>query len=172
MAAIVVLSCAAGAPGGDPTELLPGEAPVVFTGAEGEDADATLLADGSPIRGDEIWLWAPTPDRRGQVDLSATAQFFRIWDSGPEAGPDGNDDDDNGMRGMDFDPSTGTFLISYEDTTTTGGSTLDALDIVESAGGKVARVLCLVDRGEGAADAFAERGVTLEPIFTRADLPV
>ena len=39
-------------------------------------------------------------------------------------------------------------------------------------GGKVARVLCLVDRGEGAADAFARRGLTLEPLFTRDDLPV
>jgi orotate phosphoribosyltransferase len=59
-----------------------------------------------------------------------------------------------------------------EDTTTTGGSTLEALEIVEAAGGKVARVICLVDRGEGAAEAFAERGVTLEAIFCRDDLPV
>ena len=43
---------------------------------------------------------------------------------------------------------------------------------VEAAGGKVARVLCLVDRGEGAREAFAERGIELEAIFTRADLPV
>jgi len=68
--------------------------------------------------------------------------------------------------------SEGQTVALVEDTTTTGGSTLDALDIVEAAGGKVARVLCLVDRGEGAAEAFAERGVTLEPIFTRSDLPV
>jgi orotate phosphoribosyltransferase len=31
-------------------------------------------------------------------------------------------------------------------------------------------VLCLVDRGEGAREAFAERGLALEPLFTRADL--
>ncbi len=66
----------------------------------------------------------------------------------------------------------GQTVALVEDTTTTGGSTLEALDIVERAGGKVARVLCLVERGEGAAAAFAERGVTLEAIFTRADLPV
>jgi orotate phosphoribosyltransferase len=66
----------------------------------------------------------------------------------------------------------GQTVALVEDTTTTGGSTLEALDIVEAAGGKVTRVLCLVDRGEGAAEAFAERGVTLEAIFTRADLPV
>lgn len=120
--------------GGEPSELLRGEAPVLFTGAEGEDANGTLLLDGQPIRGDEIWLWVPAVDGgTNQVDLLATGQFFRIWDSGVEAGPDGNDDDDNGMRAMDFDPVTGTFLISYEDTTTTGfafGNILDG-DLME-----------------------------------------
>lgn len=66
----------------------------------------------------------------------------------------------------------GQVVALVEDTTTTGGSTLDALSIVEAAGGKVARVLCLVDRGEGAEEAFAARGVRLEPIFGRRDLPV
>ena len=47
-----------------------------------------------------------------------------------------------------------------------------SLRIVEEAGGKVARVLFIVDRGEGAAEAFAEHGVTLETIFGRGDLPV
>jgi orotate phosphoribosyltransferase len=67
---------------------------------------------------------------------------------------------------------SGMRVALVEDTTTTGGSTLEALDIVQAAGGKVARVLCLVDRGEGAAEAFAARGVGLEALFTRADLPV
>jgi orotate phosphoribosyltransferase len=67
---------------------------------------------------------------------------------------------------------SGMTVALVEDTTTTGGSTLEALDIVEAAGGKVARVLCLVDRGEGAAEAFAARGVALEALFTRSDLPV
>jgi len=69
-----------------------------------------------------------------------------------------------------FEPGMTVALV--EDTTTTGGSTLDALDLVEAAGGKVTRVLCIVDRDEGAIEAFAERGVTLEPLYTRADLPV
>ena len=34
------------------------------------------------------------------------------------------------------------------------------------------RVLCIVDRGEGAAEAFAARGLTLEALFGREDLPV
>ena len=44
--------------------------------------------------------------------------------------------------------------------------------ILEEAGGKVARALCLLDRGEGAADAYATRGLVLESVFTRADLPL
>ena len=66
----------------------------------------------------------------------------------------------------------GQRVALVEDTMTTGGSTLEALDAVEAAGGSVARVLCLVDRGEGAADAFAKRGLALEALYTRADLPV
>ncbi|MCZ6463224.1 MAG: orotate phosphoribosyltransferase [Proteobacteria bacterium] len=66
----------------------------------------------------------------------------------------------------------GQSVALVEDTTTTGGSTLEALDLVTEAGGKVTRVLCVVDRGEGAVEAFAARGLQLEPLFTRADLPV
>ncbi len=66
----------------------------------------------------------------------------------------------------------GDAVALLEDTCTTGGSTLEAADVVEAAGGKISRVLCLVDRGEGAAEAFAERGLRLEPLFGRADLPI
>jgi orotate phosphoribosyltransferase len=67
---------------------------------------------------------------------------------------------------------SGQSVALVEDTVTTGGSTLDAVAAVEAEGGKVARVICLVDRGEGAAAAFAARGLALESLFTRADLPV
>ena len=66
----------------------------------------------------------------------------------------------------------GQTVALVEDTVTTGGSTLEALDAVEAEGGKVARVLCIVDRGEGAAAAFVARGIELEALFGRADLPV
>ena len=69
-----------------------------------------------------------------------------------------------------FEPGQTVALV--EDTMTTGGSTIEALDTVEADGGKVARVLCIVDRGEGAAAAFAARGIELEALFGRADLPV
>ena len=68
--------------------------------------------------------------------------------------------------------AAGQTVALVEDTVTTGGSTLEALDAVLASGGKVARVLCLVDRGEGAAAAFAARGIALEALFARGDLPV
>jgi orotate phosphoribosyltransferase len=66
----------------------------------------------------------------------------------------------------------GQNVALVEDTMTTGGSTLEALDVVTEAGAKVSRVLCIVDRGEGACEAFAERGLTLESLFGRSDLPI
>ena len=69
-----------------------------------------------------------------------------------------------------FAPGQRVALV--EDTVTTGGSTLEAVEAVEAEGGKVVRVLCLVDRCEGAAEAFEARGLELEALFTRADLPV
>ncbi len=66
----------------------------------------------------------------------------------------------------------GQAVALVEDTTTTGGSTLEAVEAVREAGGKVVRVLCLVDRGEGARDAFAARGIELESLYGRQDLPV
>jgi orotate phosphoribosyltransferase len=68
--------------------------------------------------------------------------------------------------------AAGDRVALLEDTVTTGGSTLEALDAVAAEGGKVERVLCLVDRGEGAAAAFRERGIVLEALLTREDLPV
>jgi orotate phosphoribosyltransferase len=68
--------------------------------------------------------------------------------------------------------AAGQTVALLEDTCTTGGSTLEAVEAVRAAGGKVTRVLCLVDREEGASEAFARRGLTLEAIYTRADLPV
>ncbi len=69
-----------------------------------------------------------------------------------------------------FSPEQTVALV--EDTTTTGCSALAAVEAVWEAGRKVARVLCLVDRGEGAAEAFAEHGLTLEALFRREHLPV
>lgn len=108
---------------GAATDLLPGQAPLIFT----QGRDGGVLRDGTVATTDEIYLWVPALDGSNNVDLSNTGQFFKIWDSGSTGGvPNnvalgGNDDEDNEMRGLHFDPSGGgSFLISYDDSTTTG----------------------------------------------------
>lgn len=124
MASMVVVAGAATAvSAGDASDLLPGQAPLIFVQGK---LNAALL-DGTIATTDEIYLWVPALDANGDVDLAATGQFFRIWDSGSTNGSPndfllgGNDDEDNEMRGMDFDPADGgSFLVSYDDGTTTG----------------------------------------------------
>ena len=57
-----------------------------------------------------------------------------------------------------------------DDVITTGGSTLQAIDAIEEAGGHVAFVLVLVDRQEGGRAAIEQRGHAVVSLFTRADL--
>jgi orotate phosphoribosyltransferase len=66
--------------------------------------------------------------------------------------------------------STGDSVVVVDDVITTGGSTLQAIDAIEEAGGHVAFVLVLVDRQEGGREAIEQRGHAVVSIFTRADL--
>ncbi len=64
----------------------------------------------------------------------------------------------------------GDTIILVEDTATTGGSTLKAMDAIEAEGGKVAFVLILVDRQEGAKEVIEERGVEVLSIYEKKEL--
>jgi orotate phosphoribosyltransferase len=61
-------------------------------------------------------------------------------------------------------------VCMIEDTVTTGGSLLDAIEAVESEGLRVVQIICVVDRCEGAAERFAAAGYTLESLVQRADI--
>lgn len=63
----------------------------------------------------------------------------------------------------------GERVMVLEDVTTTGGSALKASEAVRAAGGIVVGVVTIVDREEGAADAFAEAGVPFTPILRHRD---
>ncbi len=52
----------------------------------------------------------------------------------------------------------GDVVAVMEDTITTGGSTLTAIQAIEREGGQVAFVVCLVDREEGAAETIEGAG--------------
>ena len=59
----------------------------------------------------------------------------------------------------------GSRVVICDDVMTTGGSALKAIRKVEEYGCEIIRVVCLVDREEGAAEAFADEGYDYRPIF-------
>lgn len=64
----------------------------------------------------------------------------------------------------------GRRVVVVEDTSTTGGSALTAVEAVREAGGDVAAVAVIVDRGTGARERIEALGVPYLHIFTLADL--
>ena len=63
----------------------------------------------------------------------------------------------------------GDRVVMVEDVTTSGGSVLQAIDVVQELGCKVVKVITLVDREQGAKENLAQKGLTLDPVFTRHD---
>jgi orotate phosphoribosyltransferase len=66
----------------------------------------------------------------------------------------------------------GSTVVIVDDVATTGGSSLQAVDAVEAHGCRVAMVVAVLDRLEGAAQAFAERGLPFRALLTIRDLGV
>jgi orotate phosphoribosyltransferase len=64
----------------------------------------------------------------------------------------------------------GMRVAILEDVVTTGASTLRAVERAVESGLVVARVLCIVDRNEGGADAVAATGYRIEPMFLKEDV--
>jgi len=60
-------------------------------------------------------------------------------------------------------------LVIVEDTVTTGGSTLRAVQAVRDAGFEVAAVIAVVDRLEGGAAAIRDAGVSFSTLYDRTD---
>ena len=63
-------------------------------------------------------------------------------------------------------------VVIVDDVATTGGSSLQAVEAVQAIGCKVARVVVVLDRLEGAAEAFASRGLDFRSLVTIRDLGV
>lgn len=60
---------------------------------------------------------------------------------------------------------TGKRIVIVEDVTTTGGSAIKAVDAVKDAGGQVVLVFTMVDRDEGATEAFAAAGIPFRALY-------
>lgn len=57
-----------------------------------------------------------------------------------------------------------------DDTITTGGSSLEAVAAMTAAGASVSVAFALVDRGEGAGEAFSSRGLKYSYLFTAEEV--
>jgi orotate phosphoribosyltransferase len=69
-----------------------------------------------------------------------------------------------------IEPGDTAFIL--EDTVTTGGSSLRAIERAEAAGLKVRGVIAVIDRLEGAAQTFAQHGYQLMSLLTIRDLGI
>jgi orotate phosphoribosyltransferase len=63
----------------------------------------------------------------------------------------------------------GKRIVIVEDVTTTGGSALKAAEAIRESGGEVALVLTMVDREEGAVEAFKEAGLPFKSLFKASE---
>lgn len=63
----------------------------------------------------------------------------------------------------------GKRVVIVEDVTTTGGSALKAVEAVREAGAEVVLVLTMVDREEGATEAFGEAGLPFRSLYKASE---
>jgi orotate phosphoribosyltransferase len=67
-------------------------------------------------------------------------------------------------------PAAGSRITVLEDVVTSGGSALKAVDQLRQAGYKVERVVAIVDRQEGGAEALRAAGLELRSLFLLEEL--
>ena len=63
----------------------------------------------------------------------------------------------------------GDRVVLVDDVITTGGAFITAAEQVAQAGATVVEAICVVDRQEGGAEALAQRGISLQPLFLRSE---
>lgn len=66
----------------------------------------------------------------------------------------------------------GDRVVIVEDVVTTGGSSLEAAERVKAVGGIVDGVAAIIDRLEGGAETFAEKGYIFRSLFTVRDFGI
>ena len=67
---------------------------------------------------------------------------------------------------------TGEHVALVEDVATTAGAALSAVEALRAAGAGIVSALVVLDRQEGAAEAFREAGVPYQALFTAESLGI
>ncbi len=75
-------------------------------------------------------------------------------------------------RGIEGRIEAGDRVCLIEDVLTTGGEAIKAAEKLRAAGAQVVKLIAVLDREEGAADAIAASGLDYEPLFRKSDLPL
>ena len=66
----------------------------------------------------------------------------------------------------------GDVVLLVEDIATTGGQVIEAAKIITEAGAKVERIVCVIDRKQGAGENITKAGFVFESIMTKEDLGI
>ena len=66
----------------------------------------------------------------------------------------------------------GDVVLLVEDIATTGGQVIEAAKIITEAGAKVKKIVCVIDRKQGAQENITEAGFAFESIMTKDDLGI
>jgi len=66
----------------------------------------------------------------------------------------------------------GDIVLLVEDIATTGGQVLEAAKVITDAGATVAKIVCVIDRRQGAEENISAAGYKFESILTKVDLGI
>ncbi|MHC4476457.1 MAG: orotate phosphoribosyltransferase [Planctomycetota bacterium] len=66
----------------------------------------------------------------------------------------------------------GDVVLLVEDIATTGGQVLEAAKVITGAGAAVKKIVCVIDRKQGAGENIANAGYEFESILTKDDLGI
>lgn len=66
----------------------------------------------------------------------------------------------------------GEKVALVEDVMTTGGAALSAAENIRNLGMQLLGVICVIDREEGAGEAFAAKGINYRALFTKTSLGI
>jgi len=63
-------------------------------------------------------------------------------------------------------------VLLVEDVATTGGQVLEAAKVITEAGAKIKKIVCVIDRRQGAEENITKAGYKFESILTKDDLGI